>query len=185
MDNASRILLALDDRLDHPVRLVLYGRAAIQLGFDSPPGDVANSMDVDVIIPSADVANLTQDTSFWDAQEAANDALRPHGLYLTHLFPSDMVFLRRSWERHLVKLCRPVTRNLHLWRPATLDLILTKMMRGDDSQDLADVEFLIHHDSITRADLLAAFSDAVLPDLQELRDAFEKAKPRVLSLPSR
>ena len=28
MDNASIILLALDERLDHPVRLILYGRAA-------------------------------------------------------------------------------------------------------------------------------------------------------------
>jgi hypothetical protein len=28
MDNASIILLALDQRLDHSVRLILYGRAA-------------------------------------------------------------------------------------------------------------------------------------------------------------
>jgi len=33
--------------------------------------------------------------------------------------------------------------------PATLDLILTKMMRGEDSQDMEDRAFLIQHDRIT------------------------------------
>jgi hypothetical protein len=32
---------------------------------------------------------------------------------------------------------------LRLFRPATLDLILTKVMRGDDPQDIADITFLI------------------------------------------
>ena len=68
---------------------------------------------------------------------------------------------------------------MKLFRPATLDLILTKMMRGDDPQDMEDIAFLIRHDGITPTQIEAAFRDAVIPNLTELRDAFERAKPLV------
>lgn len=55
MDNASLILLTLDGHLDHAMRLVLYGRAALQLGFTDPPREVAESKDVDAIIPLGDL----------------------------------------------------------------------------------------------------------------------------------
>lgn len=35
-NNPAEILLTLDRELDHQVKLVLYGRAAICLGFDNP-----------------------------------------------------------------------------------------------------------------------------------------------------
>jgi hypothetical protein len=60
-----------------------------------------------------------------------------------------------------------------------VDLILTKMMRGDDPQDMADVEFLIRHDRVSPEQIERALTDAVIPDLEELRDAFERAKPVV------
>jgi hypothetical protein len=182
MDNASLILLTLESHLDHATRLVLYGRAALQLGFTDPPREVAESKDVDAIIPLGDLDGLSTDESFWDAQEAANRELRPKGLYITHLFRADQIFLRRDWEQHLVPVTRPPTRWLRLFRPATLDLILTKMMRGDDPQDLADIAFLIRHDQVTPAQIESAFGEAVIPDLVELRDAFERAKPRVREL---
>ena len=122
------------------------------------------------------------DQDFWDAQEATNTELRPKDLYITHLFRANQVFLRRDWEQHLVPITRPPTHWLRLFRPATLDLILTKMMRGDDPQDMADVAFLIRHDRITPAQIEIAFKAAVIPDLVELRDAFERAKPRVREL---
>jgi len=68
---------------------------------------------------------------------------------------------------------------LRLFRPATLDLILTKMMRGDDPQDMADIEFMIRHDRVTPDQAESAIADTVIPDLAELREAFERAKPRV------
>jgi hypothetical protein len=71
---------------------------------------------------------------------------------------------------------------LRLFRRATLDLILTKMMRGEDPQDMEDVAFLIRHDQITPAEMEEAFIRAVIPDLVELRDAFERAKPIVRKL---
>ncbi len=182
MDNASRILETFDQHLDHSVRLVLYRRAALQLGFRNPPPGAARSRDVDAIIPLADLDSLTADEGFWDAQQVTNAKLRPQGLYITHLFRADQLFLRRDWEQHLVPLHRPVLRWLRLFRPATLDLILTKMMRGDDPQDMEDVAFLIGHDRVTPAQIEAAFSEAVIPNLEELRQAFERAKPRVREL---
>ena len=80
---------------------------------------------------------------------------------------------------------RPTVRWLRLFRPAALDLVLTKMMRGDDAQDLADIAFLIEHDRITPAQIESALSEAVIADLVELRDAFERAKPLVRELARR
>ena len=182
MINAERILLAVEKRLDHEVSLVIYGRAAIALGFHGAPEAVTKTLDVDAIIRASELETFRRDTNFWDAQEAANRELEKEGLYITHLFEADQVFLRRNWEQQIVPITRPATRWLRLFRPATLDLILTKMMRGDDPQDMADAAFLIRHDGITPAQIESAFVEAVIPDLAELRDAFERAKPRVLQL---
>jgi hypothetical protein len=182
MDNASIILSAFDRHLDHEARLIVYGRAAIQLGYDAPPPEVARSLDVDGLIPQEQVEALVADEGFWNAQQATNEELRPLGLYITHLFQSNQVFLRDDWLENLVPITRPPLRFLRLFRPATLDLILTKMMRGDDAQDMDDVAFLIRHDAVTRAHLEETFRRARLPDVIELHDAFAKAKPRVLAL---
>ena len=77
MDNASLILQTLDRHLDHPVRLILYGRAALQLGFEPPQVGAAHSKDVDCIIPIADVEPLTTDAGFWGAQALTHEELRP------------------------------------------------------------------------------------------------------------
>lgn len=185
MDNASLILITLDQYLSEPTRLVLYGRAALQLGFTDPPPETAQSKDIDAIIPLSDVEQLSANESFWNAQAATNAELRPKGLYITHLFKADQVFLRRNWEQHLVPVTRPPTRWLRLFRPAALDLILTKMMRGDDPQDMADIAFLIRHDRITVAQIEIALAEAVIPDLAELRDAFEQGQARVRELARR
>ncbi len=71
---------------------------------------------------------------------------------------------------------------LRLHRPATLDLILTKMMRGADPEDLADIEFMLANDRVTEAQLRTAFEQVRLPDIQELRDAFRAAQPKVIAL---
>ncbi len=182
MDNATRILGMLDEHLDHSVRLVIYGRAALQLGFQDPPPAVAQSKDVDCIIPLADLDLLTADAGFWDAQQATNDRLKSDGLYITHLFRDDQVFLRQGWVQHLMPVTRPALRRLRLFRPATIDLILTKMMRGNDPQDMADAEFMIRHDGVTEQQLTQAFSEMKPIEFVELRDAFARAKPTVLKL---
>jgi hypothetical protein len=180
--NPERIISALDTHLDHEVTLILYGRGAIALGFQNPPEAASLTLDVDCIIPVSRLVAFHDDANFWDAQDLANRELKKHGLYITHLFRDDEVFLRRSWENHLVPVTRPPTRRLRLFRPATIDLILTKMMRGEDEQDLNDIAFLIRHDRVRRQEIEEAFAEAVIPDMVELRDAFERAKPLVRAL---
>jgi hypothetical protein len=112
--------------------------------------------------------------------EATNAELAAEGLYITHLFSEQEIFLRRSWPDHVVRVLRPETRWIQLWRPATIDLVLTKLMRGDDPQDMADAEIVIRHDRITRQQLLQAFTEMKPIELVEPREAFARAKPVVL-----
>ena len=178
-DNPTEVLLTLDRELDHEVSLVLFGRAALYLGFADAPEEFGTTQDVDGIIRLSQLPVLMEDHGFWEAQERANHILEPRGLYLTHLFCEDQVFLRPEWEQSLVPVMRPETRWLRLFRPHTVDLILTKMMRGNDSQDMEDVAFLVRKGGITRKEMELAFQEVQMPDLPELRDAFARALPRV------
>lgn len=178
-DNPTEVLLTLDRELDHEVSLVLYGRAALYLGFPDAPAEFGTTQDVDGIIRLSQLSVLMEDDGFWEAQERANRILEPRGLYITHLFSEDQVFLRPDWEQHLVPVSRPETRWLRLFRPHAVDLILTKMMRGNDPQDMEDVAFLVRKSGVTRTEMEVAFQQVRMPDLHELRDAFARALPRV------
>ena len=178
-DNPTEVILALDRELDHEVSLVLYGRAALYLGFPDAPSEFGTTQDVDGIIRLSQLSVLMEDDGFWEAQDRANRVLEPRGLYITHLFSEDQVFLRPEWEQHLVPVLRPETRWLRLFRPHSVDLILTKMMRGNDPQDMEDVAFLVRQNRVTLAEMELAFQHVRMPDLRELRDAFERALPRV------
>jgi len=116
--NAARILSALDRRLDHEVTLVIYGRAAIALGFQNPPEAVTKTLDVDALIPVSQIARFRADLALWDAQEGTNRELEKDGLFITHLCEADQVFLRRHWEQHLVPINRPPMRWLRFQRSA-------------------------------------------------------------------
>jgi hypothetical protein len=98
-NNPTEVLLALDEELDHEVILILYGRAALALGFDNTSAAFATTLDVDAIISFSQLPGLMEDLQFWEAQERANLKLQPKGLYFTHLFSEDQVFLRPGWER--------------------------------------------------------------------------------------
>jgi len=178
-NNPAEILLALDRQLDHEVSLVLYGRAALCLGFDQAPPACHTTQDVDGIIRLAQLPELTEDTGFWDAVDQTNTELSPKGLYITHLFSEDQVFLRPDWEQYLVPLNRPATSWLRLFRPHAVDLILTKMMRGNDTLDMQDIAFLVRQDGIRAEEMEAAFARVRIPDVSELREAFERALPVV------
>jgi len=181
MDNPSLILQTVDKHLDHEVRLVIYGRAAVWLGFDGSPPEAARTQDVDAIISTLQEKELEADGRFWDAIEASNAELAARGLYITHLFSEREIFLRRDWSNRIVPVTKLNLRHLKLLRPATVDLVLSKMMRGSDPQDMADAEFMIRHDRITEAQMLDAFAQMKPIELVELRDAFTKARPIVLN----
>lgn len=178
-DNPTEVLLTLDRELDHEVSLVLFGRAALYLGFPDAPAEFGTTQDVDGIIRLSQLSALIEDDGFWEAQERTNRILESRGLYITHLFSKDQVFLRPEWEQHLVPILKPATRWLQLFRPHAVDLILTKMMRGNDPQDMEDVAFLVRKSGVTPAEMELAFQQVRIPDLRELREAFEKALPGV------
>ncbi|MBI4658158.1 MAG: hypothetical protein HY735_04780 [Verrucomicrobia bacterium] len=181
MSNPLIILQTFDRHLDHPVELTLYGRAALALGFSPHLPQHDTTKDVDAIIPLCQLEALQGDEQFWNARDAANAELAGRGLYLTHLFTEADVFLSPDWLGRRVLLS---TRFVHLklLRPATIDFVLTKMMRGADPEDRTDIEFLLKQEPLTEADLQAAFGRARLPEIPELHDAFRAAQPRVLEI---
>lgn len=178
-DNPSEILSTLDKELSETASLVLYGRAAICLGFEGVDEAHRATQDVDAILRIGQLEEFDADREFWYAVERTNQLLEPRGLYITHLFPEDLVFLRPDWHEHILPVLRPPTRHLKLFRPHTIDLILTKMMRGDDPQDMEDIAFMVRHDGITREEMEPAFANVRMPDVVELHDAFARALPLV------
>jgi hypothetical protein len=184
VNNPLFILETLDRHLDHAVELTLYGRAALALGFPSHELRHEMTQDVDAIIPLVQIDQLREDSQFWDARDATNAELAERGLYMTHLFTEADVFRLPDWVNRRVPIPGSFA-HLKLFRPATLDFILTKMMRGADPEDLSDIEFLLTQEPVTDAELRAAFDRIRLPDIQELRDAFRAAQPRVLALAQR
>jgi hypothetical protein len=178
-DNPSEILSTLDKELSETASLVLYGRAAICLGFEGIDEAHRATQDVDAILRIGQLEEFDADREFWYAVERTNQLLEPRGLYITHLFPEDLVFLRPDWHEHILPVLRPPTRHLKLFRPHTIDLILTKMMRGDDPQDMEDIAFMVRHDGITREEMEPAFANVRMPDVVELHDAFARALPFV------
>lgn len=180
MNHAQTILQSLDRHLNRPFPLVLYGRAALALGFDHPPEEAFRSLDVDIILTLAQADALDEDAAFWDALEATNHELAPSGLYVTHLFAEDQVILRPDWQDHLVPIHSPELRHLRLSRPHVLDLLLTKMMRGADPQDMADAAFLLSQPGADGLELRQLFSQARVPDVPEIRALFAEAQPFIL-----
>jgi hypothetical protein len=117
---------------------------------------------------------------FWEAQQRTNAELEPEGLYLTHLFRELEVILTPDWVSRRFRIPLEL-RRLEVFRPATLDLILTKMARGDEN-DLADIEFLLTREPLTTDQLHAAFARARVPDIPEIQALFHASQPKVLAL---
>ena len=72
MNNPEKILAALDRHLERPTRVILYGRAALALGFPSVAPELGATMDVDAILPSVEMAAIEKDGQFWQALALAN-----------------------------------------------------------------------------------------------------------------
>ena len=100
--------------------------------------------------------------------------------YLTHLFRELEVILTPDWLKGRVHIPLELDR-LTVFRPAPLDLILTKMARGDEN-DLDDIRFLLGQECLTPEQLRAAFSRARVPDVLEIHELFQAAQPKVLAL---
>ena len=180
MNNPLRILQTLDRHLTVPAELTLFGRAALALGYAGSPAAFATTQDVDAILPLSWLAAEDQNLDFWQAQQRTNAELEPAGLYITHLFRELEVILTPDWLARRVPIRLELAR-LNVFRPATLDLILTKMARGDEN-DLADIRFLLRQEPLTGEQLRAAFQRARVPDVPEIQELFRAAQAKVLGL---
>jgi hypothetical protein len=183
ISNPERILRLLDEKISQLTELNLYGRAALALGFPPPQTPHFSTKDVDVVIPLNAIEAFVRNEDFWKAQEEVNQQLEAEGLYITHLFSEADVIIRPSWTEDRVPI--PLTfQKLKIYRPSSLDLTLTKMMR-DDPEDIADIEFIISREPQIAAGVPAAIAQARIPEIPELIEQFERMKPKVLSIAKR
>ena len=180
MNNPLRILQTLDRHLTAPAEMTLFGRAALALGYPGSPAAFAATQDVDAILPLSWLSAEDENMDFWQAQQRTNAELEPEGLYLTHLFRELEVILTPDWLKGRVRIPLELDR-LTVFRPATLDLILTKMARADEN-DLSDIGFLLRQERLTAEQLRAAFSRARVPDVSEIQELFRAAQPKALAL---
>jgi hypothetical protein len=171
MNQPELILRTLDRHLVHPTRMILYGRAALALGFPEPLPAFQSTLDVDAILPEIEMRAIEEDQSFWDALELTNAELEPDGLYITHLFSDSQVILSPHWLDRIAPIHLPDLRFLSLFRPSIEDLILTKMMRVDP-QDRDDIRFLLTRAGLTLAMIDPFLSQASVPPIAEIEDAF-------------
>jgi len=180
MNNPLHILQTLDRHLTKSAEITIFGRAALALGFPNSPAAFATTHDVDAILPLSWLAAEDENMDFWQAQQKTNADLEPSGLYITHLFRELEIILTPDWltRRDRVPL---ELRKLTVFRPTALDLILTKMARGDEN-DLADIQFLLRQEIISTAQLQFAFTHARVPDVPEIHELFQIAQPKVLAM---
>jgi hypothetical protein len=181
MNHPEIILRTLDRHLTQPTRMILYGRAALALGFPVPEPAFAATFDVDAILPRVEMDAIEMDDQFWIALESTNRELEPGGLYITHLFRDDQVVLSPSWLEHVVPIPLTGLRHLSILRPSVGDLVLTKMMRVDP-QDRADILFLLSQIPSASSSIPATLDAAIIPVIPEIQAAFDENKRWILSL---
>ena len=180
MNNPLHILQTLDRHLTQPAEITIFGRAALALGFPNSPATFATTQDVDAILPLSWLEAEDQNQDFWQAQQKTNAELEPSGLYITHLFRELEIILTPDWLTRRVRVPLELPK-LTVFRPATLDLILTKMARGDEN-DLTDIRFLLQQESLSAEQLRTAFAQTRVPDVPEIRELFRAAQSKVLLL---
>jgi hypothetical protein len=167
VNNAERILSALDAKLKKPVELTLYGRAAFVLGFKNTPKEFARSKDIDAILWLGQADELARTTNFWEAVEGVNQAFCDQELYVSHLFEENQVVLTPEWKEQRVRIDGPWKK----LRLGNVDLFLSKLMRNDP-QDIADAKFLVGRARWNQDTIARIISLARVPDILEIREQF-------------
>lgn len=186
MNAAQTIAETLDRHLTQPTEVVVFGAAALLLDRKFASRLAGRSTnDVDIIIPKEREMRVDADRPFWRAVEKTNQELEPKGLYITHIFPEREVALTPEWKQHTVPLHNDRLAKLSLQRPRMLDLVISKMGRGD-VQDLVDVRSMLrlHREAtgrqLTAAEITQAAARAQVPEVY--REIFSRARERIISV---
>lgn len=185
MNSTLTIAETLDRNLTRPTEVVVFGAAALLLDrkFAVRMGGRTTN-DIDIIIPADRELKVNADREFWRALETTNRELKPTGLYITHIFPEREVALTPEWKQHTVPLPQDKLTKLNLLRPRVLDLVISKMGRGD-AQDVADVRSMLrlHREvtglEITSAQIADAAKRASVPAIY--REIFPRACERIVA----
>jgi hypothetical protein len=175
---ALELLGALDRELDTPVELTLYGRAAIALGFSTPPPDAALSKDVDGVLWLGQAEELLA-TNFWDAVGEVNREFADRGLYISHLFCEDQVILSPDWKHRRTPIAGDWAK-LRLHRLGDADLLLSKLMRNDEA-DQQDALFICRASALDLDALRSEIAKARVPPIPEIEAEFAMASARLLA----
>lgn len=178
MNNAQVILNALDQALTSRVELTLYGRAALQLGFDKPLSEFAISRDVDAILFMGQAEQLNEKTNFWEAVEKINKELAEQELYISHFFVEDQVIMTSDWKKNRCVI-HGTWQHLDVYRLGNADLLLSKLMR-DDAIDLKDALFLVDRAGFSPSEIKDILDSARIPDVPEIVEQFHMASKRLL-----
>ena len=184
MNPAQIIAAAIDRHLAGPTEIVVFGSGAMLLD-RMLAGALAGRMtnDIDIIIPSRRELAVDADADFWSAITAVNRELEPDGFHVTHIFPEREVVLSANWEERSEVVDGP-WRNLRIRRPQVLDLILSKMGRGD-AQDVDDARAMLRAERaagrarITAEMIARAAAGAHIPDVY--REIFPRARDAILA----
>lgn len=170
MNNAERILSALDTKLNGAVELTLYGRAAFALGFKNAPKEFAHSKDIDAVLWIGQADELLRKTNFWETVDEVNRNFRDQELYISHLFEEDQVILTPKWRKQRVRIDGH-WKKLEVYRLGDVDLFLSKLMRNDP-QDFADAKFVIDQAAWSKSEVADIISSARVPDVPDVREQF-------------
>jgi len=64
VNNPERIVRLLDSYLEKETRIVVFGRAALALGFGKLGSEFGKTMDVDAILPAVEMGKIETDVQF-------------------------------------------------------------------------------------------------------------------------
>lgn len=169
------ILRTLDRHLTGPGKIRLFGGAALVLAF----GRNRQTEDADLLLDDRECQALIDEAGFAEAVAATNAELNPRGLYLTHIFGPEQEILAPGWMERSRRVALQGLTKLDVWALGAVDLVLTKLGRGDEG-DLEDIRFLIESGHVARGELKSALAEVMVPEI--LREPFERARPKLLSL---
>jgi len=185
MNSAQRIAETLDRHLTEKTEIVVFGAAAVLLDpVYAQHLENRRTQDVDIIIPAQREMQVDSDPNFWRAIENTNQELKNEGLYISHIFPEREVTLTPEWQRYAVQLETPNLAKLKMSRPRVLDLVISKMGRGD-AQDIEDVKNLLRLEHkitgkiFSAADVREASERANVP--AAYREIFPAARERIIA----
>lgn len=152
--------------------MIIYGRSALALGYTNSPLTYAATLDVDAILPAHEVKAMELNDGFWLAQEQTNLELENSGLYFTHIFEEKQVILGIGWFDRIVAITKYLFKYIELYRPASEDLLLTKMMRVDP-QDRQDMLFLLKTTEFRPVLFHQLLANPHRPPIPEIEEAFQ------------